>query len=150
MKIQSRNRLADLNVIAELKRLGVVFIERITSGNLPELSVRFARYKSPVSAYGWDRTARDGDAFSFALSNDWRYLVSSVSFSHLGKHTPFLFVDSNHISQSIIQYIQSVKPLTEENPPYMHGFIVGSTGLISKHVQAILQNELSKEELEHM
>lgn len=136
-------------VLDELRTLNVTFVDRIAGNNPYETSVLFARYKSPVSDYGWNRNQRDGQTFSFALFQPWQYLLSSTILSHLGKHTPFLFVDQHFVPPVVTQYIEEVNPRSMERPPYMHGFIIGSTCLISYGVQVTLEGSLSVE-IDHM
>lgn len=136
-------------VLEELKTLNVTFVDRIAGSNPYETSVLFARYKSPVSDYGWNRSKKEGHAFSFALFQQWQYLISSTILSHMGKHTPFLFVEQNFVPPVVTQYIEEVNPRSMERPPYMHGFLIGSTCLISYGVQVTLEGSLSVE-MDHM
>ncbi|MHB8917495.1 MAG: cell wall-binding repeat-containing protein [Desulfocucumaceae bacterium] len=130
-------------VVDELRALRVSFVDRIAGADPYETSVLFARYKSPVSDYGWNRNKKEGHAFSFPLFDQWQYLVSSSPYSHMGKHTPFLFVNRNSVPPVITRYIEEVNPRSGELPPFMHGFIIGSTCLISEGVQATLHKALS-------
>ncbi|OPX87390.1 MAG: Amidase enhancer precursor [Pelotomaculum sp. PtaB.Bin104] len=130
-------------VLHELRALNVTFVDRIAGANSFETSVLFARYKSPVSKYGWNRNTKEGHAFSFTLLECWQYLVSSTSFSHMGKHTPFLFVSWDSVPTSVVRYIEEVNPRSMDHPPFMHGFLIGSTCLISERVQKTLHGALS-------
>lgn len=130
-------------VLDELRSLNVSFVDRIAGVDPYETSVLFARYKSPVSDYGWNRNIKEGHAFSFPLFEQWQYLVSSTPLSHLGKHTPFLFVNRNSVPPIVARYIEEVNPRTEDRPPFMHGFLIGSTCLINEDVQKTLHQALS-------
>lgn len=130
-------------VLDELRTLNVTFIDRIAGADPYETSVLFARYKSPVSDYGWNRNEKEGQAFSFTLFERWQYLVSSTPLSHMGKHTPFLFVNRNSVPPVVTRYIEEVNPHSIDWPPFMHGFLIGSTCLISEGVQATLEEALS-------
>lgn len=139
------NQFISDQVIQELQSLKVTFVDRIAGSDPYETSVKFARYKSPVSEYGWNRNQKEGHAFSFPLFQGWQYLVSSSSLSHMGKHTPFLFVNADSVPPVVKQYIEAVNPRSGEHPPFMHGFITGSTCLISDQVQSELHQALSIE-----
>jgi len=140
--IGGRQYISD-RVLDELRSLKVSFVDRIAGADPYETSVLFARYKSPASNYGWNRNKKEGHAFSFPLFDQWQYLVSSTPLSHMGKHTPFLFVNNNSVPPVITRYIEEVNPRSGEHPPFMHGFIIGSTCLISEGVQATLHKALS-------
>ena len=131
------------SVLEELRTLNVTYIDRIAGADPYETSVLFARYKSPVSNYGWNRNSKAGHAFSFPIFERWQYLVSSTPFSHMGKHTPFLFVNRDSAPPVVLRYIQDVNPRSGEQPPFMHGFIIGSECLVSRGVQEALHSALS-------
>ena len=133
-------------VLDEIRTLNVSFVGRIAGTDPYETSVLFARYKSPVSQYGWNRNTKEGDAFSFPLFEQWQYLVSSTSLSHMGKHTPFLFINRNSVPSVVVQYIKKVNPHSKDHPPFMHGFLIGATCLISDGVQSTLHKALSIDE----
>ncbi len=130
-------------VLDELRTLNVTFVDRIAGADPYETSVLFARYKSPVSDYGWNRNTKDGSAYSFPLFEQWQYLVSSTPFSHMGKHTPFLFVNRDSVPPVVMRYIEEVNPRTMDQPPFMHGFLIGSPCIISESVQSTLHQALS-------
>ncbi|MCL5781126.1 MAG: cell wall-binding repeat-containing protein [Firmicutes bacterium] len=140
--IGGRQFISD-RVLDELRNLNVTFVDRIAGADPYETSVLFTRYKSPVSDYGWNRNKKEGHAFTFPLLDQWQYLVSSSPYSHMGKHTPFLFVNRNSVPPSVARYIEEVNPRSGERPPFMHGFISGSTCLISEGIQATLHKALS-------
>lgn len=140
--IGGRQFISD-QILDELRTLNVTFVDRIAGADSYETSVLFARYKSPVSDYGWNRKSKEGHAFSFSLPDEWQYLVSATSLSHMGKHTPFLFVNRNFVPPVVVRYIEEVNPRTMDSPPFMHGFLIGSTCLISEGVQSTLHEALS-------
>jgi len=130
-------------VLDELRLLNVTFVDRIAGPDPYATSVIFARYKSPVSDYGWNRNTKEGQAFSFVLFQPWQYLLSSTALAHMGKHTPFLFVLPDTVPPVVLKYIEDVNPRTIDHPPFMHGYIIGSNCLISVGVQAALQEALA-------
>ena len=146
--IGGRQFISD-QVIEELRRLNVTFVDRIVGADPYETAVLFARYKSPVSSYGWNRNKKEGQAFSFPLFEQWQYLASSTPLSHMGKHTPFLFVNRNSVPPVVTKYIKEVNPRSVDRPPFMHGFLIGSPCLISEDVQATLEAALSID-MQHM
>lgn len=46
-------------------------------------------------------------------------------------------------SPVVVQYIEEVNPRTMDRPPFMHGFLVGLTCLISEGVQLVLHQAFS-------
>jgi len=128
---------------AALRRLGASFVGRIGGSTLADLAVNFSRYKSPVSSFGWGKKSPGGHAFSFVVSSPWQFLVSSLPFSHRGKHTPFLYTRKRSVPRATHRYIRSVNPMTMDRPPFMHGFIIGDQTVINGDVQKHLQHALS-------
>ena len=136
------------SVINEVNTLAD-FVDIISGPDLYSLAVNFSRYSSPVEDFGWDRNEPAGHAFSFTLTHPWQFLISSASLSHMGKHTPFLYVNHDHVPVATAQYIMDVNPLSGDQPPFMHGFIIGSDGVITIPVQNQLQLLLSVDMEEH-
>lgn len=46
-------------------------------------------------------------------------------------------------SPVVVRYIEDVNPRSMERPPFMHGFVIGSTCLISEDVQSTLHKALA-------
>ncbi|EEG77907.1 cell wall-binding repeat-containing protein [Dethiobacter alkaliphilus] len=137
------------SVINEVQGLAG-FVDVISADDIFTLAVRFSRYRSPVAEVGWDRNEPDGHAFTFVLPQPWQYLVSSASLAHLGKHTPFLFVNRDSVPEATMQYIMQVNPQSGDRPPFMHGFIIGNKNVISIPVQNELHLGLSVDLEHHM
>jgi hypothetical protein len=135
-------------VEARIKSMDVTFVDRI-SGNTPyEIAVNFAKYKSPKGHFGWDKTERNGHAFTFtSLDNPFNNATGSI-FAHLGKHSPILTVNKNLLPDVTRQYIESVKPIPapEPKPPFMHGWIIGCENDISINTQLEINKALSIDE----
>lgn len=130
-------------LINEVRGLGASFVDVISGPDLATLAVNFSRYKSPASDFGWGKDKPDGHAFSFVLPSPWQFLVSSLSFSHRGKHSPFLYVSNNSVPTVTLQYIREVNPRTMDKPPFMHGFIVGNKNVINLPTQIKIHLALS-------
>lgn len=145
--IGSTNTISE-NVEAEIKSLNVRFVDRI-SGNSPyETAVDFAKYKSPVGDFGWDRTEREGHAFTFTSVLNPFDSVSGSLFAHLGKHTPTLVVRKDQLPDTTRNYIESVNPTPtpEPHPPFMHGWVIGCEDVISLKTQLEIERALSIDE----
>ena len=136
------------NVISELKEMNINYLGIITGYNPYDISVNFAKYRSPDGKFGWGKTDRNGHAFTFAsVENPFDVATGSI-FAHLGKHSPILIINRNELPNVTNQYIESVKPMHkgEPKPPFMHGWIVGCDNDISYHTQIEIEKALSIDE----
>lgn len=73
-------------------------------------------------------------------------IIAGVLFAHMGKHTPPLFVEKDRTPEVVERYVKSVKPMSPKDmpkPPFMHGFILGSTQNISYKEQVMIEEMLS-------
>ncbi|MCX7922280.1 MAG: cell wall-binding repeat-containing protein [Clostridia bacterium] len=148
--IGSTNTISEV-VEQEIRRLNVKFVDRI-SGNTPyEVAVNFAKYKSPVGDFGWNRTEKEGHTFTFTSILSPFDSASGSLFAHLGKHTPILVVSRDRLPNVTKNYIESVKPepKSEPHPPFMHGWVVGCENVISSKTQLEIEKALSIDEF-HM
>ena len=132
------NYLANLDNVKNLDRI---------DGETPyDISVKFAKYRDPKTEFGWDRNCREGNAFTFGELNNPMGIIAGVLFAHMGKHTPPLLIENNTIPKVVERYIKSVKPMPHKDmprPPFMHGFILGSTQNISYEAQVMIENTIS-------
>lgn len=160
--LETLKRLHDINVyiIGSTKTISktveqtlsklqnVKFLGRIDGNDPYEISVNFAKYKSPDGEFGWARNYRDGHAFSFGTLNNAEQTIPSVLLAHMGKHTPLLIIRENAVPGSVENYIKEVKPMPPKDmpkPPFMHGFILGCTNQIYYPVQIHLDKLMSIE-----
>jgi putative cell wall-binding protein len=120
-------------------------IDRISGNSFYEVAVNFAKYKSPSGDFGWNKTSRDGHAFTFASINNPAAIIPGSFFAHMGKHTPLLLIEKNAIPNVVSEYIEQIKPLpkTKPHPPFMHGWIIGCLDDISYPAQVSLETLLS-------
>lgn len=135
----------------EIRKLNVKFVDRISGYSPYDIAVNFAKYKSPEGKFGWEKSYKDGHAFTFTSIQNPFDSVSGSIFAHLGKHTPILVVNKNKFPEVTREYIESVKPLSspEPHPPFMHGWIIGCEDTISSKVQIEIEKALSIDEF-HM
>lgn len=135
----------------EIRGLKVKFIDRISGSTPYEVAVNFAKYKSPVGDFGWNRTEKEGHAFTFTSILSPFDSVSGVLFAHLGIHTPILVVSRDSLPHVTRNYIESVKPepKPEPHPPFMHGWVVGCENVLSLRTQLEIERTLSIDEF-HM
>lgn len=121
------------------------FIDRISGSNFYEVTVNFAKYKSPSGDFGWNKTSRDGHAFTFSSINNPMKIIPGSFFAHMGKHTPLLLIEKNAVPNVVSEYIKQVKPLpeTKPHPPFMHGWVIGCLDDISYPAQVNLEALLS-------
>ncbi|NJD01623.1 MAG: cell wall-binding repeat-containing protein [Ruminiclostridium sp.] len=132
----------------ELGKLNAKFVGRISGSTPYEIAVNFAKYKSPDGKFGWNRTERNGHAFTFVSISSPFDNASGSLFAHLGKHTPILVVANDRLPEATRSYIESVKPVPapEPRPPFMHGWVVGCENAISTRTQLEIENTLSIDE----
>lgn len=132
----------------EIRGLNVKFVSRISGSTPYEVAVNFVKYKSPVGDFGWNRTEREGHAFTFTSILSPFDSVSGALFAHLGKHTPILVVSRDRLPDVTKNYIESVKPKPgpEPHPPFMHGWVVGCENVLSSKAQLEIERALSIDE----
>ena len=132
------NHLSSLDNVKNLERI---------DGETPyDIAVNFAKYKDPKTEFGWNRNYRDGHAFTFGNLNNPMEIIAGVLFAHMGKHTPPLLIRKDTVPSVVEKYIKSVKPMPPKDmpkPPFMHGFILGSTQNISYEAQISIEDILS-------
>lgn len=132
-----------LSNLDNVKNLG-----RINGKNPYEIAVNFAKYKDPKTEFGWGRSYRDGNAFTFGVINKPMDIIAGALFAHMGKHTPSLLIGKDRIPEVVEQYVKSVKPMPPKDmprPPFMHGYILGTTQNISYKEQIMIEAMLSIE-----
>jgi hypothetical protein len=117
---------------------------RISASNPYTISVKFAEYESDVDKFGWKHNTNDGWAFAFGELKAWYNIVSANLLAHLGKHTPLLLTDKNHLPDAVTEYVVRVNPEKEmvAMPPYMHAYVLGSINDISHDVQVEIEKVL--------
>ncbi len=124
----------------------VKHVDRINGDNPYEIAVNFAKYKDSKTEFGWGRDYREGHAFTFGVLNKPMDIIAGVLFAHMGKHTPSLLVGKDRTPEVVERYVKSVKPMLPKDmpkPPFMHGFILGSTQNISYKEQIMIEEMLS-------
>ncbi|HEX3078346.1 MAG TPA: cell wall-binding repeat-containing protein, partial [Lachnospiraceae bacterium] len=77
--------------------------------------------------------------------------ASGALLAHLGKHSPTLVIERNKLPTVTKDYIESVKPMSKEEPepPFMHGWIIGCNDSITFQTQVEIEKALSIDS-EHM
>ncbi len=121
-------------------------LDRIDGKNAYEIAVNFARYKDHKTDFGWGRNYKEGHAFTFGELHHPMEIIAGVLFAHMGKHTPLLITKKDQIPEIVERYINSVKTMPPKDmprPPFMHGFILGSTKDISYQGQVMIEESLS-------
>ncbi|OOM10564.1 cell wall-binding repeat-containing protein [Clostridium saccharobutylicum] len=130
-----------LSNLDNVKNLG-----RIDGENPYEIAVNFAEYKDSKTEFGWGKNYREGHAFTFGVLNQPMDIIAGVLFAHMGKHSPSLLVGKDKTPEVVERYVKSVKPMPPKDmpiPPFMHGFILGSTQNISYNEQIMIEEMLS-------
>lgn len=132
------------NILSQLPN--VKHLNRIDGATPYDIAVNFAKYKDPVTEFGWGRNYRDCHAFTFSTLNHPMEAVAGVLFAHMGKHTPLLLTEKDMLPTVVEDYIKSIKPMPPKDmprPPFMHGFILGDTSYITYPSQVMIESILS-------
>lgn len=132
------------NTLSQLPN--VKTIDRIDGENPYEISVNFSKYYDKSTEFGWNKTLKDGHAFTFGTLNNSTLTISGALFAHMGKHTPLLLIEKNMIPNTVEHYIKSIKPTPPKDmprPPFMHGFILGDESFVPYETQVKLEDNLS-------
>lgn len=147
--ISSRYSVSDA-IIRQIDSIVERPVQRICGNDPFETSVEFSKFYDPTTKLGWNRNTKGlGDAFTFGNLNRWDLIVAASSFAHQGKHTPLLLVEADCIPSVVVNYIESLKPHeqhTHPMPPFMHGFILGTSKAIHFSVQADIEEALKIDE----
>lgn len=144
---------ADLYIVGNPDLVGAKIVERLkalTSGKVERLggqgpaadSVQFARFHQ--GDFGWGRTKRDGDAFTFVAAGQWQAAAAGALLAHLGKHTPILLLEGASVPDVVADYLASVNPKQTDppKPPFMHGFILDFQDVLAPKVHVQLEGKL--------
>lgn len=150
--------LADSNtipgsVLQELSRYG--HVQRVPGNDPYEMSTGFAGYKDVGANFAWwiEREPRNfgwgiseaGHNFTFINPENPQICIPAAILSHKGKHGPFLMVKQNEVPVSVQKYLQLVQPtfLSNQQPLYNHGWIIGDAEVISAGTQEEIDKYLS-------
>ncbi|WP_110930275.1 cell wall-binding repeat-containing protein [Paenibacillus bouchesdurhonensis] len=110
-------------------------------------AVAFAKYKDPKTGFGWGITT-PGHNLSFVTVDSPDLAIAGAPFSHLGKHTPLIWMNKSGIPESVMSYVMSLQPKYESSPtegPYNHAWLIGSEAIISTKVQGEIDSMLEIE-----
>lgn len=130
------------NIEEELSEYGSV--QRISGESAVELSIAFASYEDERTGFGWGIN-EPGHGLTFASTATPELAIPGSPFAHLGKHAPMIWLDEGDLTQDIYQYLAKLKPAFENDPtegPYNHGYLFGSTDIISFTVQGIIDEKM--------
>lgn len=119
-------------------------VTRISGKDPYENAVAFAKFKDPKTQFGWGITT-PGHNLSFIPTGSNELALAAAPFSHLGKHAPMLWANSDKVPESVKSYIQSIQPKYKSSPaegPYNHAWITGDESLIGYDVQAVIDEWL--------
>ncbi len=142
--IGNRNSISE-NVAREIAEIVEPSVRRISGADPFETAVKFSSYYDPVTKLGWNRNRKGlGDAFTFSNIARWDLSIAGATFAHQGKHTPLLLVEADTIPTVVLNYLQFLKPplLMPPMPPFMHGFILGTSKSISLPTQGEIEEAI--------
>lgn len=148
--IGGRNSVSE-NVAREISSLVEPPVRRIAGADPFTTSVEFSSYYDPATKLGWNRNRKGlGDAFTFGNLARWDLILAASDMAHQGKHTPLLLVEDDCVPPAIIDYIHYLKPPLNmpPKPPFMHGFILGTTAILSRSTQVDIEEALKIDEQE--
>lgn len=119
-------------------------VTRIEGKDAISTSIEFAKFKDKSTKFGWGLT-EPGHGVSFISTESPELAIAAAPFSHLGKHAPLIWLDKGNLSETIYQFLASIKPTFKDDPtsgPYNHGFIIGTQKEIPFAIQGILDEKL--------
>lgn len=107
-------------------------------------AVSFARFRDPVTRFGWGRDGRGASRyvnFSAALVSPqrWQDAIAAAHLARGGKSGPLLFVKQNDIPARVDAYLWQQRPVFKATPaegPFNSVWIVGSFDRVSYGTQA--------------
>ncbi|MFD0682055.1 MULTISPECIES: cell wall-binding repeat-containing protein [unclassified Paenibacillus] len=130
------------NVQNQLGQYGKVV--RISGNDPYENAVAFAKYKDPMTDFGWGITT-PGHNFSFVNNDSSLLALAAAPLSHLGKHAPLLWTKKDKMPDSVMSYVMSVQPKYKQSPsegPYNHAWLTGSEDALSSTAQGEIDSML--------
>lgn len=143
-------RAVSEKVVREISNIVDKPVRRIEGKDPYATAVEFASYHDSETGLGWNRNKKGrGDVFSFTNIERWDLAVAAVAFAHQGKHTPLLLVSSESMPDSVLEYLNYLKPSLNSMhpmPPFMHGFILGTQDAIPYEIQAEIEMALKIDE----
>jgi putative cell wall-binding protein len=125
------------SIESTLKEYGKVV--RIAGETPVENAINFAKFKDKDTGFGWGIN-EPGHGFSFVSTKDVEYAIAGVSFSHLGKHAPLLWI-SDEEKGKVFDVLAELQPKFKDDPsvgPYNHAFLIGGENSISFKDQGML------------
>lgn len=146
--VGNRNSVAE-NVARDIGAIVEPNVRRISGATPFETAVKFSSYYDPATKLGWNRNRKGiGDAFTFSNVNRWDLAIAGAALAHQGKHTPLLFVEADAIPTVVLNYLEFLKPplLVPPMPPFMHGFLLGTSQSISLPAQATIEEAIKIDE----
>jgi hypothetical protein len=146
--IGNRNTISE-SVAREIDVIVEPAVRRISGADPFETAVKFSSYYDPATKLGWNRNRKGiGDAFTFSNIARWDLAIAGATFAHQGKHTPLLLVEADVVPPVVLNYLEYLKPplLMPPMPPFMHGFILGTSKSINLPTQADIEEAIKIDE----
>jgi len=126
----------------ELKAYGTV--TRIEGKDAFENAIAFAQFKDAATQFGWGITT-PGHNFSFVSKDSTMLAIAAAPFSHLGKHAPLLFTESDGVPDPVMEYLADLQPKFQQSPaegPYNHAFLTGEEQAFTYKTQSQIDDML--------
>ncbi|WP_432402487.1 cell wall-binding repeat-containing protein [Wukongibacter sp. M2B1] len=141
--IGGRNSIS-FDIVKAIKDIkSSINVQRIQGNNSHETSVNFVKFHDVSTMFGWGYRQKQGYALSFCNKDNWQHTVCASLLSHTGKHTPMLLINKDSVPKEVKTYIDSINPSTGmSKPPFLHGYIIGGTDVISYKAQLELDSYL--------
>ncbi|KIL50011.1 cell wall-binding repeat-containing protein [Jeotgalibacillus soli] len=119
-------------------------VTRIAGEDPVTTSIEFAKFKDEDSSFGWG-LAEPGHGLSFVSSSTSDLALAAAPFSHLGKHSPLIWLEEGEVTETVYEFLAQIKPTFTDEPqngPYNHGFLIGSDAAVPFTTQGILDDKL--------
>ncbi|WP_216828550.1 cell wall-binding repeat-containing protein [Alkalihalobacterium elongatum] len=115
------------------------------SGETPvELSIEFAKFKDSATNFGWG-VNQPGHGLMIASTASPDLAILAAPFAHLGKHAPMVWLEEGDLTEDWYDFLTLIKPMFDVEPtegPYNHGYLLGTTNLVSYQTQGIIDEKL--------
>ncbi|MGE5416492.1 MAG: cell wall-binding repeat-containing protein [Acidobacteriota bacterium] len=148
--IMGRDGSISTSVMAQVQEiLPAAKIMRIGGDTITDYSINMAKFLDPDRSFGWGRTNAAGDVFTFVAEERIYQSIFAATLSHLATHAPEIIIPAQcPIPETLRQYLISINPAMEHppQPPFMRGWIIGTTRDISIQQQIALESLLIKEQ----
>ncbi len=130
------------DVANQLSQFGQV--TRIAGDTPEQVSIEFAKFRDPVTKFGWGIT-NPGHGLVMVPTSNPEFAIAAAPFAHLGKHAPMVWLEDGKFTETMHEYLAQLKPTFEHDPtegPYNHAYLIASEQLVPFIIQGYIDEVL--------